>query len=187
MKPSTNAFWVGLPWRNVVPSHLTFMRPMLILPLRQCHRRSGPHRPFPATAAAHFQALLPIGPRQLRVVRLQSFDLLPVNWTILNYSFLLFSHGPEGVENDEGIAVFGRAEGVYFEAGADGTPVAEICQQVGISQATNFNWQKKYEGLTPPEMRRPKQLEDMNAKLKKLVADLSLDREVLQDVIHRKL
>jgi putative transposase len=46
---------------------------------------------------------------------------------------------------------------------------------------------KKYEGMTPPEMRRLKQLEDENAKLRKLVADLSLDREMLQDVIRRKL
>jgi putative transposase len=50
-----------------------------------------------------------------------------------------------------------------------------------------FNWKKKYDGLLPDEMRRLKQLEDENAKLKKLVADLSLDREMLQDVIRRKL
>ena len=46
---------------------------------------------------------------------------------------------------------------------------------------------KKYDGMQPPEMRRLKQLEDENAKLKKIVADLSLDREMLQDVIRRKL
>ena len=62
-----------------------------------------------------------------------------------------------------------------------------ICRKAGISQATYFNWKKKYEGLQPPEMRRLKQLEDENAKLKKIVADLSLDREMLQDVIRRKL
>ena len=71
--------------------------------------------------------------------------------------------------------------------GADGMPVADICRKAGISQATYFNWKKKFEGLTPPEMRRLKQLEDENAKLRKLVADLSLDREMLQDVIRRKL
>ena len=64
--------------------------------------------------------------------------------------------------------------------GADGVPVADICRKAGISQATYFNWKKKYEGLQPPEMRRLKQLEDENAKLKKIVADLSLDREMLQ-------
>ena len=66
-------------------------------------------------------------------------------------------------------------------------PVADICRKAGISQATYFNWTKKYDGLWPDEMRRLKQLEDENAKLKKLVADLSLDREMLQDVIRRKL
>jgi putative transposase len=50
-----------------------------------------------------------------------------------------------------------------------------------------FNWKKKYDGLLPTEMRRLKQLEEENAKLKKLVADLSLDKEMLQDVIRRKL
>ena len=74
-----------------------------------------------------------------------------------------------------------------LKQGAQGQPVAEICRRAGISQATYFNWKKKYEGLAPLEMRRLKQLEDANAKLKKLVADLSLDREMLQDVIRRKL
>ena len=74
-----------------------------------------------------------------------------------------------------------------LKQGADGVAVAEICRKVGISQATYFNWKKKYDGLRPSEMRRLKQLEDENAKLRKLVADLSLDREMLQDVIRRKL
>lgn len=56
-----------------------------------------------------------------------------------------------------------------------------------ISQATYFNWKTKYDGLLPTEMRRLKQLEDENVKLTKLVADLSLDKEMLQDVIRRKL
>ena len=71
--------------------------------------------------------------------------------------------------------------------GADGVPVADICRKAGISQATYFNWKKKYEGLQPPEMRGLKQLEDENAKLKKIVADLALDRQMLQDVIRRKI
>ena len=72
-----------------------------------------------------------------------------------------------------------------LKQGNDG--VADICRKAGISQATYFNWKKKYDGLFPTEMRRLKQLEDENAKLKKLVADLSLDKEMLQDVIRRKL
>ena len=74
-----------------------------------------------------------------------------------------------------------------FILSSDGVPVADICRESGISQATYFNWKKKPDGLLPTEMRRLKQLEDENSKLKKLVADLSLDREMLQDVIRRKL
>jgi len=74
-----------------------------------------------------------------------------------------------------------------IKQGEDGTPVAEICRKSGISQATYFSWKKKYAGLLPTEMKRLKQLEDENARLKKIVADLTLDREMLQDVIRRKL
>ena len=74
-----------------------------------------------------------------------------------------------------------------LKQGADGMLVADLCRKAGISQATYFNWKKKYDGLLPTEMRRLKQLEDENGKLRKLVADLSLDREMLQDVIRRKL
>ena len=74
-----------------------------------------------------------------------------------------------------------------LKQGDDGVPVGEICRRAGISQATFFNWKKKYAGLLPTEMRRLKQLEDENARLKKLVADLSLDKEMLQDVVRRKL
>ena len=66
-------------------------------------------------------------------------------------------------------------------------PVADVCRKAGISQATYFNWKKKYDGLLPTEMRRLKQLEDENTKLRKVVADLSPDKEMLQEVIRRKL
>ena len=74
-----------------------------------------------------------------------------------------------------------------LKQGNDGIPVAEICRKAGISQATYFNWKKKYDGLLPDEMRRLKQLEDENAKLKKVVADLALDKAMLQDALRRKL
>lgn len=74
-----------------------------------------------------------------------------------------------------------------LKQGADGMPVADICRKAGISAATYFNWKKKYDGLLPTEMRRLKQLEDENAKLRKVVADLSLDKEMLQDAIRRKI
>lgn len=66
-----------------------------------------------------------------------------------------------------------------------GTRVEEICRQLGVSQATFFNWKKKYGGLGVPEIRRLRQLEEENAQLKKLVADLSLDKQMLQDVIKK--
>jgi putative transposase len=62
-----------------------------------------------------------------------------------------------------------------LKQGRDGIPVADICRKAGISQATYFNWKKKYDGLLPTEMRRLKQLEDENP-LRKLVADLSSTR-----------
>ena len=78
-------------------------------------------------------------------------------------------------------------EAFILKQGEEGVPVSEICRKAGISQATYFNWKKKYAGLLPSEMRRLKQLEDENGRLKKIVADLTLDREMLQDVIRRKL
>ena len=70
-----------------------------------------------------------------------------------------------------------------IKQGEEGTPVAEVCRKAGISQATYFNWKKKYAGLLPDEMRRLKQLEDENAKLKRLVADVMLDNVVLKDLL----
>lgn len=69
----------------------------------------------------------------------------------------------------------------------DGTAVEEICRKAGISQATYFNWKKKYAGMMPSEMKRPRELEDENARLKRIVADLSLDKEMLQDIVRRKI
>ncbi len=71
--------------------------------------------------------------------------------------------------------------------GEEGTPVAEICRKAGISQATYFNWKKKYAGLMPSEMKKLRELEDENRRLKKIIADLMLDKEMLQDVVKRKL
>jgi len=72
-----------------------------------------------------------------------------------------------------------------LKRGDEGLPVAEICRKAGINSATYVHWKKKYAGLPPDVMRRLKQLEDENSRLEKLVADLSLDREMLQDVIRR--
>jgi putative transposase len=83
---------------------------------------------------------------------------------------------------------FTDAQKAYIiRQGEEGAPVAEICRKVGISQATYFNWKKKYAGMMPSEMRRLRELEDENSRLKRIVADLSLDKEMLQGVIKRKL
>ena len=83
---------------------------------------------------------------------------------------------------------FSEAQKAFIlKQGEVGMTVAEICRKAGISQATYFNWKKKYDGLLPTEMRRLKQLEEENAKLRKVVADLSLDKAMLQDVLQRKL
>jgi putative transposase len=74
-----------------------------------------------------------------------------------------------------------------IKQGEEGTAVAEVCRKAGISQATYFNWKKKYAGLLPTEMRRLRELEEENGRLKKIVADLTLDREMLQDIVRRKL
>jgi putative transposase len=92
-----------------------------------------------------------------------------------------------GAEDNESVTVSDAQKAFILKQGNDGVPVADICRKAGISQATYFNWKKKYDGMQPPEMRRLKQLEDENARLKKIVADLSLDREILQDVIRRKI
>ena len=68
-----------------------------------------------------------------------------------------------------------------------GTKMAEVCRKMGISDATFYNWRKKYGGLGVSELRRLKQLEEENRQLKKLVADLSLDKQMLQDVLSKKL
>ena len=69
----------------------------------------------------------------------------------------------------------------------EGTAVEEVCRKAGISIQTYYRWRKRYGGLMPSEMRRLKQLEEENVRLKRLVADLALDKEKLQDVVRRKL
>ena len=67
-----------------------------------------------------------------------------------------------------------------------GTAVAEICRKLGVSEPTFYRWKKQFAGMGTVEIRRLKQLEEENAKLKRLVADLSLDKTMLQDVLRKK-
>lgn len=68
-----------------------------------------------------------------------------------------------------------------------GTHVSEIIRKMGISEQTSYRWKKKFAGMGVAEVRRLKQLEEENRKLKQLVADLSLDKSMLQDVLSKKL
>jgi putative transposase len=72
-----------------------------------------------------------------------------------------------------------RAEG--------GERAVEICRQLGVSEASFYQWKKKYAGLGVSELGRLRQLEDENSRLKRLVADLTLDKQILQEVIAKKL
>ncbi|MFM1990345.1 MAG: hypothetical protein RJA99_3302 [Pseudomonadota bacterium] len=68
-----------------------------------------------------------------------------------------------------------------------GTPVADVCRVAGVSEATFYFWKKKYANLGVSELRRLKLLEDENARLKRLVADLTLDKHILNEVIRKEL
>ena len=67
-----------------------------------------------------------------------------------------------------------------------GSKVDTVCRDLGVSQATFFNWKKKYGGLGVTELRKLRQLEEENTRLKRMVADLSLDKQMLQDVLQKK-
>ena len=68
-----------------------------------------------------------------------------------------------------------------------GVKVEEICRKMGISEDTFYNWKKKYSGLGVSELRELRMLKEENSRLKQMVADLSLDKQMLQDVIKKKL
>ena len=68
-----------------------------------------------------------------------------------------------------------------------GTSVEEVCRKMGISDATFYVWKKKYSGVGPSELRRLRQLEEENRRLKQIVADLSLDKAMLQAVVAKKV
>ena len=87
--------------------------------------------------------------------------------------------GKRGHSEEEILRVLREAE--------SGDTVVEICRKHGISQQTFYLWKQKYAGLGLNELRELRQLREENAKLKRLVADLSLDRHVLQEIVRKKL
>ncbi len=68
-----------------------------------------------------------------------------------------------------------------------GTPISDLCRQLGVSDATFYAWKKKYAHLGVSELRRLRQLEDENSRLKRLVADLSLDKHMLSEALRKKV
>jgi len=83
---------------------------------------------------------------------------------------------------------FTEAQIVFALRQADsGTSVSAILRKMQVCEATFYRWKKKYAGLGVPEMRRLRQIEDENSRLKRLVADLTLDRQMLQDALSKKL
>lgn len=99
--------------------------------------------------------------------------------------------GPLGhEEEDRKVAKKGHTEEQILRAlrqAESGTRVAEICREHGVSEATYYVWKKKYAGLGLSELRELRQLREENGKLKRLVADLSLDRHMLQEIVAKKL
>jgi putative transposase len=87
--------------------------------------------------------------------------------------------GKRGHSEEEILRVLREAE--------SGDTVVEICRKHGISQQTFYLWKKKYSGLGLSELRELRQLREENQKLKRLVADLSLDRHILQEIVAKKL
>ena len=68
-----------------------------------------------------------------------------------------------------------------------GTPVVEVCRKLGVTEQTFYRWKRKFAGMGVAELRRLRLLEEENRKLKQLVADLTLDKHMLQEVIRKKL
>jgi len=68
-----------------------------------------------------------------------------------------------------------------------GTPVGDVCRQLGVSEASFYVWKKKYGHLGVTELRKLRMLEEENARLKRVVADLTLDRHILQEVLRKKV
>ena len=114
-------------------------------------------------------------------------DVPPVSWTVLSWKIPVTKGGQEEELRMKRSKFFEAQIAFVLKQAEDGTSVGEVCRKTGISEATLYAQRKKYAGLMPSEMWRLRQLEEENAKLKRLVADLSLDKAMLQDVVSRKL
>jgi putative transposase len=88
---------------------------------------------------------------------------------------------------DEEVEIHGATDAFALQQAEGGTQVGEVCRKMGISEATFYRWKQLYGGLMPSEVKKLRQLEEENTRLRRVVADLPLDKEMLQEVIRRKL
>jgi putative transposase len=88
--------------------------------------------------------------------------------------------------SDEEVEIYRGADHLCAAAGGLGNASGRVCRQLGVSEATFYVWKRKYGSLGVTELRQLRQLRDENARLKRLVADLTLDRHILQEVIKKK-
>ena len=114
------------------------------------------------------------------------FDMPPENRSVQNERKLLESHFRKDSNNEED-EVYRATDCLCSAAVGAGFAVEEITRKMGVSEATFYRWKKKFGGMGIAELRRLRQLEDENRKLKNLVADLSLDKAMLQDVLSKKV
>jgi hypothetical protein len=112
-------------------------------------------------------------------------DLAPESWSMRSVKKFVNFHNPGGIMKRKRYT----EEQIAFalRQGESGTPIADIVRKMGITEQTYYRWKKKFAGMGVAEVRRLKQLEEENRKLKQLVADLSLDKKMLQDVVQGKV
>ena len=115
-----------------------------------------------------------------------AIDLQPEIWTVQNGNFLVISPAGRRENSHEGVEFSEQQIALILKQVDDGLGVDNVCRKAGVSQQTYYRWRKKYGGLMPSEVRRLKQLEEENRRLKQMVADLSLDKAMLQDVLSKK-
>jgi putative transposase len=94
---------------------------------------------------------------------------------------------PEAEDRDEEAPFTEQQVAQALRQAEQGTSAAEVCRKLGVSEATFYAWKKRYAGMGLAELRRVRQLEDENRRLKQVVADLTLDKQMLQEVLQKKV
>nr|AEX00417.1 TnpA3 [Comamonas testosteroni] len=113
----------------------------------------------------------------------------PISGLFKTRGTVAFRGSPEGVQGEAmKRSRFSEEQIAYaLRLAESGTPVIDVCRQIGVSEATYYTWKKKFGDLGVTELKRLKMLEDENARLKRIVADLTLDKQILQEVVRKKL